>query len=98
MHVHLHDLCGHACKGGLVTLHIAIIAVGVLVFVVPFAVPRVRRPAAERRRELDVERQRVARQRRRLAAERGLLAAELAAAPAPRPGCPWCGFPIAPRG
>jgi hypothetical protein len=81
-----------------VTLHIAIIAIGVLVFVVPAALSRIRRPSAERRRELDVERQRVARQRRRLAAERGLLAAELAAGPARRPGCPWCGFPIPPRG
>ncbi len=79
------------------TLHIAIIAIGVLVFVVPVVVCRNRRPAAERRRELDVERQRVARQRRRLAAERGLLAAELAAAPSRRPGCPWCGFPIPPH-
>ena len=66
------------------TLHIAIIAIGVLVFVVPVVISRIRRPAAERRRELDVERQRVARQRRRLAAERGLLAAELAAGPQAR--------------
>jgi len=82
-----------------VTLHIAIIALGVLVFVVPFVVSwirRARRPPAERRRELELERQHLARQRRRLAAERGLLAAELAAGPAARPGCPWCGFPIPP--
>jgi hypothetical protein len=83
-----------------VTLHIAIITLGVLVFLLPTVISwmrRARRPPAERRRELDVERQRVARQRRRLAAERGLLAAELAARPPRRPGCPWCGFPIPPR-
>ena len=82
-----------------VILHIVIITLGVLVFLVPVVVSRmrrVRRPPAERRRELDVERQRVAR-RRLLAAERGVLAAELAAGPSRRPGCPRCGFPIPPR-
>ena len=72
-------------------LDIAIIAVGVLVFVVPELVSvlrRTRRPPAEERRLLDGERQRLARERRRLAAERAELAGTHAA------GCPWCGFPI----
>jgi hypothetical protein len=72
-------------------LDVAIIAVGVLVFVVPELVSvlrRARRPPAEERRLLDGERQRLVRERRRLAAER---------AGTHTAGCPWCGFPIPPR-
>ena len=75
-------------------LDVAIIAVGVLVFVVPELVSvlrRTRRPPTEERRLLDGERQRLVRERRRLAAERAELAGTHAA------GCPWCGFPIPPR-
>ena len=76
-------------------LDIAIIAVGVLVFVVPELVSVLRRarrpPPAEERRMLDGERQRLARERWRLEAERGELAGTRSA------GCPWCGFPIPPR-
>ena len=75
-------------------LDIAIIAVGVLVFVVPHLISSLRgprpAPSAEERRLLDGERQRLVRERRRLAAERGELVR-------PHPagaGCPWCGFPI----
>jgi hypothetical protein len=76
-------------------LDIAIIAVGVLVFVVPQLVASLSRPApsAEERRLLDGERQRLVHERRRLAAERGELVG-------PHPagaGCPWCGFPIPPQ-
>ena len=77
-------------------LDVAIIAVGVLVFVVPELVSvlrRTRRPPAEERRLLDGERQRLVHERRRLAAERGELVR-------PHPagaGCPWCGFPIPPQ-
>ena len=76
-------------------LDIAIIAVGVLVFVVPQLVTSLSRPApsAEERRLLDGERQRLVHERRRLAAERGELVR-------PHPagaGCPWCGFPIPPQ-
>ena len=75
-------------------LDIAIIVIGVLVFVVPELISPWRRsrppPQAEERRRLDGERQRLVRERRRLAAERGEL-------PRPRTaGCPWCGFPIPP--
>jgi len=80
-------------------LDIAIIAVGVLVFVVPELISSLRRPArppsAEERRLLDGERQRLVRERRRLAAERGELVR-----PQRHPagaGCPWCGFPIPPQ-
>ena len=75
-------------------LDIAIIAVGVLVFVVPerrLRLRRTRRPPAEERRLLDGERQRLVQERRRLAAERAQLAGTHTA------GCPWCGFPIPPR-
>ena len=76
-------------------LNIAIITIGVLVFVVPelgSVVRRARRPpSAEERRRLDGERQRLLREQRRLAAERGELAGTRSA------GCPWCGFPIPPR-
>ena len=77
-------------------LDIAIIAVGVLVFVVPQLISSLRRsrrpPSAEERRLLDGERQRLVRERRRLAAERGELVRHPAGA-----GCPWCGFPIPPQ-
>ena len=74
-------------------LDVAIIAVGVLVFVVPQLIASLRGPrrSAEERRLLDGERQRLVRERRRLAAERAELAGTHAA------GCPWCGFPIPPR-
>ena len=77
-------------------LDIAIIAVGVLVFVVPQLISSHRprpAPSAEERHLLDGERQRLVRERRRLAAERGELVR-------PHPagaGCPWCGFPIPPQ-
>jgi hypothetical protein len=71
-------------------LNIAIITIGVFVFVVPELVSVLRRarhpPSGEERRLLEGERQ------RRLAAERGELTG------APGSGCPWCGFPIPPRG
>ena len=76
-------------------LDIAIIAVGVLVFVVPQLIASLRGPrrSAEERRLLEGERQRLVREQRRLAAERGELVR-------PHPagaGCPWCGFPIPPQ-
>ena len=80
-------------------LDIAIIAVGVLVFVVPQLISALRRarrpPSGEERRLLDGEWQRLVRERRRLAAERGELVR-----PQRHPagsGCPWCGFPIPPE-
>jgi len=77
-------------------LDIAIIAVGVLVFVVPQLIASLRGPrrprSAEERRLLEGERQRLVRERRRLAAERGELVRHPAGA-----GCPWCGFPIPPQ-
>jgi hypothetical protein len=86
--------------GGPVLLDIAIIVIGVLVFVVPELVSARRRarrpPHAEERRRLDGERQRLVRERRRLAAERGELAGTQAERYAV--GCPWCGFPIPPQG
>ena len=75
-------------------LNIAIITIGVVVFVVPELVSALRRRhplSAEERRLLDGERQRLLREQRRLAAERGELAGTHSA------GCPWCGFPIPPR-
>ena len=94
LHVHLHAIAATPTWEAQVILDIAIIAVGVLVFVVPELVSvlrRTRRPPAEERRLLDGERQRLVRERRRLAAERAELAGTHTA------GCPWCGFPIPPR-
>jgi hypothetical protein len=97
LHVHLHAITATPTREARMILDIAIIAVGVLVFVVPELVPklvavlrRTRRPPAEERRLLDGERQRLVRERRRLAAERAELAGTHTA------GCPWCGFPIPP--
>jgi hypothetical protein len=94
LHVHLHAIAATPTWEAQVILDIAIIAVGVLVFVVPELVSVLRRarrpPAAEERRLLDGERQRLVRERRRLAAERAELAGARGA------GCPWCGFPIPP--
>jgi hypothetical protein len=94
LHVHLHAITARRHGRPRVILDIAIIAVGVLVFVVPELVSVLRRarrpPAAEERRVLDGERQRLARERWRLAAERAELAGARGA------GCPWCGFPIPP--
>jgi hypothetical protein len=91
LRVHLHAIAATPTWEAQVILDIAIIAVGVLVFVVPELVSVLRRarrpPAAEERRLLDGERQRLVRERRRLAAER---------AGARGAGCPWCGFPIPP--
>lgn len=70
-------------------IDIAIIAIGVLVFVVPELLRRARRPPpAEERRLLDGRRQRLVRDQRRRAAERGGPTGTHGS------GCPWCGFPI----
>jgi hypothetical protein len=77
LHVHLHAITATPTREARMILDVAIIAVGVLVFVVPELVSvlrRTRRPAAEERRLLDGERQRLVRERRRLAAERAELA------------------------